>query len=142
MESNDLTIQQIFQDRRQYMVPFYQRTYVWTMDDQWQQLWDDIETKAEARLFGSDNYTPHFLGAIVLDPQPRDGLIGVETLHIIDGQQRLTTLQFILKALLIAIERQDPSRQDPSGVKQSITEVLVNDRPNTMRNPNIERYKV
>lgn len=137
MDSNDLTVQQVFQDRRQYMVPFYQRTYVWTLENQWQQLWDDIETKAEARLLRSDNYTPHFLGAIVLDPQPRDGLIGVDTLHIIDGQQRLTTLQFVLKALLIAIERQDLSE-----IKQIIMTVLVNDNPDTMRDPNIERYKV
>ena len=137
MDSNDLTVQQIFQDRRQYMVPFYQRTYVWTLEAQWQQLWDDIETKAEARLLGSDNYTPHFLGAIVLDPQPRDGLIGVDTLHIIDGQQRLTTLQFILKALLIAIKSQGLSE-----IKQIIMTVLVNGNPDTMREPNIERYKV
>ena len=137
MDSDDLTVQQIFQDRRQYMVPFYQRTYVWTLEDQWQQLWDDIETKAEARLWGSDNYTPHFLGAIVLDPQPRDGLIGVDTLHIIDGQQRLTTLQFILKALLIAIESQGLSE-----IKQIIMTVLVNGNSDTMREPNIERYKV
>ena len=137
MESKDLTVQQVFQDRRQYMVPFYQRTYVWTLKDQWQQLWDDIKTKAEARLFGSGSYTPHFLGAIVLDPQPPAGLIGVDTLHIIDGQQRLTTLQFVLKALLIAIER-----QDLSGIKQIITVVLMNSNPDTMRDPNIERYKV
>lgn len=78
----------MFQDRRQYMVPFYQRSYVWTLRDQWSQLWDDICTKAEARLAGAKP-TPHFLGAIVLDPQPREGLIGVDTLHIIDGQQRL-----------------------------------------------------
>ena len=116
MESKDLTVQQVFQDRRQYMVPFYQRTYLWTLQDQWQQLWDDIKTKAEGRLFGSSSYTPHFLGAIVLDLQPRADLIGVDTLHIIDGQQRLTTLQFILKALLIAIER-----QGLSGIKQILS---------------------
>ena len=137
MDSNDLTVQQIFQDRRQYMVPFYQRTYVWTLKNQWEQLWDDIRTKGEARLSGSDNYTPHFLGAIVLDPQPRVGLIGVDTLHIIDGQQRLTTLQFILKALLIAIER-----YDLLGINQIIKTVLENDNSDTMRDPDIERYKV
>ena len=134
MKSENLTVQQLFQDRRQYMVPFYQRTYVWTLRDQWQQLWDDIKTKAEARLFGGGSYTPHFLGAIVLDPQPRAGLIGVDTLHIIDGQQRLTTLQFILKALLIAIKK-----QGLPGIKQIITTVLVNGNPDTMRDPKIER---
>ena len=137
MDSKDLTVQQVFQDRRQYMVPFYQRTYVWTLRDQWQQLWDDIKTKAEARLFGGSSYTPHFLGAIVLDPQPREGLIGVDTLHIIDGQQRLTTLQFILKALLIAIEKQGLPE-----IKQIITTVLVNGNRDTMRDPKIEQYKV
>ena len=137
MESKELTVQQVFQDRRQYMVPFYQRTYVWTLQDQWEQLWDDIKTKAEDRLFEGSSYTPHFLGAIVLDPQPRDDLIGVDTLHIIDGQQRLTPLQFILKALLIEI-----GRQGLSGIKQVITAVSVNSNPDTMRDPNIERYKV
>jgi uncharacterized protein DUF262/uncharacterized protein DUF1524 len=137
MESKDLTVQQIFQDRRQYMVPFYQRTYVWTRQDQWQQLWDDIKAKAEDRLLGGGSYVPHFLGAVVLDPQPRIGLIGVDTLHIIDGQQRLTTLQFILKAVLIAVKA-----QEVPGIKQIITSVLVNGNPDTMRNPEIERYKV
>ena len=56
---------------------------------------------------------------------------------IIDGQQRLTTLQFILKALVIAIER-----QNLSGIKQIIGTVLVNENSDTMRDPDIERYKV
>lgn len=30
MKSETVTIQTIFQDRRQYSVPFYQRAYVWT----------------------------------------------------------------------------------------------------------------
>jgi uncharacterized protein with ParB-like and HNH nuclease domain len=31
MKSETVTIQNIFQDRRQYCVPFYQRAYVWTL---------------------------------------------------------------------------------------------------------------
>ena len=30
MKSETWTIQQVFQDRRQYKVPFYQRAYVWS----------------------------------------------------------------------------------------------------------------
>lgn len=137
MDTDNPTIQQLFKDRRQYMVPFYQRSFVWTLRDQWQPLWEDIERKAEARLLGSSSSTPHFLGAIVLDPQPAAGLIGVDTFHIIDGQQRLTTLQFVLKSLLIVIEEQGPSE-----IKQAIREVLVNGNPDTMRDPDVERYKV
>ena len=35
MDSRTFSIQQIFQDRRQYRVPFYQRPYVWNREDQW-----------------------------------------------------------------------------------------------------------
>lgn len=136
MKSDDITVQQLFQDRRQYMVPFYQRAYVWTLGNQWDQLWEDILAKAEARLLGSA-ITPHFLGAIVLDPQPRSGLIGVDTLHIIDGQQRLTTLQFILKAAKMVLKT-----VNATSISEIITSTLINSNPDTMRDSNIEKYKV
>jgi uncharacterized protein with ParB-like and HNH nuclease domain len=102
MKSETIGVQQLFQDRRQYRVPFYQRAYVWNKEDQWERLWADIQEKAETRLLGNKPI-PHFLGAAVLEPQPRTGLLGVETLHIIDGQQRLTTLQYVLAALAITL---------------------------------------
>ena len=67
--------------------------------NQWAQLWEDIQTKADARLFNNSKLTPHFLGAVVLDPQPKSGLIGVDTLHIIDGQQRLLTITILMAVL-------------------------------------------
>ena len=104
MNSETVTVHQLFQDRRQYRVPFYQRPYVWSRDAQWKPLWTDIIQKAESRLENNSvPPAPHFLGAIVLEPQPRDGLRGVEALHVIDGQQRLTTLQYVLSALSMAI---------------------------------------
>jgi len=102
MKSETYSVQQVFQDRRQYRVPFYQRAYVWNKEEQWEPLWNDISEKAGLRSNG-ETPTPHFLGAIVLEPQPRLGLRGVETYHIIDGQQRLTTLQYFLVALSVAI---------------------------------------
>jgi len=61
MKSETIAIQQLFQDRRQYRVPFYQRAYVWNKEDQWERLWADIQDKAEARLIGAKP-VPHFLG--------------------------------------------------------------------------------
>ncbi len=136
MKSDDITIQQLFQDRRQYMVPFYQRAYVWTLSQQWEALWEDIRAKAEARLISSSS-TPHFLGAVVLDPQKKIGLIGVDTLHIIDGQQRLTTLQLILKSILLVLRK-----MNLTGVSEIISGSLANSNPDTMRDPDIEKYKV
>lgn len=136
MKSDDITIQQLFQDRRQYMVPFYQRAYVWTLSNQWDQLWEDIRAKADARLLGN-KLTPHFLGAVVLDPQPRVGLIGVDTLHIIDGQQRLTTLQFILKSIQLALRE-----VKATAISEIISGTLCNSNPDTMRDSKIETFKV
>jgi uncharacterized protein with ParB-like and HNH nuclease domain len=70
MDSRTFTIQQIFQDRRQYRVPFYQRPYVWNRDDQWGRLWEDIRDKADTRLQGGKAF-PHFMGAVVLEPQKK-----------------------------------------------------------------------
>src|SRR3546814_10027067 len=97
MKSETWTVQQVFQDRKQYKVPFYQRAYVWRVADQGRLLWEDILDKANERLEGATP-APHFLGAIVVEPQERRGLRGVDTQHIIDGQQRLTTLQYVLAA--------------------------------------------
>lgn len=98
MKSDPFTVQQIFQDRRQYRVPFYQRAYVWTKGNQWSRLWEDIRDKADGLLQGDDPVA-HFMGAVVLEQQQKPGLLGVERLHIIDGQQPLTTLQYVLAAL-------------------------------------------
>ena len=130
MKSDDITIQQLFQDRRQYMVPFYQRAYVWTLMNQWAQLWEDIQAKADARLFNNSKLTPHFLGAVVLDPQPKSGLIGVDTLHIIDGQQRLTTLQFILKSISLVLKS-----VNVTAINEIISGSMINGNPDTMRDP-------
>jgi hypothetical protein len=136
MKSDTITVEQLFQNRRQYCVPFYQRAYVWTLEDQWEQLCEDVLAKAEARL-QSGKCTPHFLGAVVLEPQPREGLIGVENYHIIDGQQRLTTLQYVLTATLLALKS---SGNEAFG--QIVTGCLANGNPETMRDPIVERFKV
>jgi Protein of unknown function DUF262/Protein of unknown function (DUF1524) len=137
MKSETIAVQQIFQDRRQYRVPFYQRAYVWNREEQWEPLWNDICDKAEVRS-GGDTPTPHFLGAIVLEPQSRRGLLGVETYHIIDGQQRLTTLQYFLVALVIEIKE----RHDGSGLISLVNGCIWNPNPETMENAEIERFKV
>ena len=130
-------VKQIFENRLQYCVPFYQRAYVWTRDNQWEQLWEDIQTKAEARLSGGTKITPHFLGAVVLEGQDSDGLRGVPRYHIIDGQQRMTTLQYILKAVTLALEEIGQSASiDPA------VECTSNGKPESMIDPAVEVFKV
>ncbi|MCX7909835.1 MAG: DUF262 domain-containing HNH endonuclease family protein [Ignavibacteria bacterium] len=65
-----------------FEVPEYQRPYSWNLD-QWEALFDDIDQLEE-------NQT-HFLGAIVVVPTGQAKL-DFNCFHIVDGQQRLTTL--------------------------------------------------
>jgi hypothetical protein len=97
MKPDTRTVRELFQADVRYVVPLYQRSYVWSTDRQWQPLWEDIETVLEHRLHGTGNGYSHFLGAIVLEQQLHaPGSVPVFT--VIDGQQRLTTLQLIVGA--------------------------------------------
>ncbi len=136
MDSRTFSVQQIYQDRRQYRVPFYQRPYVWNREDQWGRLWEDIRDKAEARL-ESGKIVPHFMGAVVLEPQQKAGLLGVERYHIIDGQQRLTTLQYVLTAVRHVFSELEQTKLLPL-----IEGCLVNPNPETMEERDIEYFKI
>jgi hypothetical protein len=91
-----------------YEVPPFQRPYVWVEEDQWQPLWDDILRVADAILESPDDTEQndsrgHFLGAVVL--KLRDTPAGtVSKRSVIDGQQRLTTLQLLLDAAQLVLE--------------------------------------
>jgi len=100
MRPDKLSVHELFQKERRYVVPLYQRAYVWNEDDQWEPLWEDIERQAEACLLNPSSVPrrSHFLGAVVLNVQK---IVGgaVARSEIIDGQQRLTTLQLFIAAL-------------------------------------------
>lgn len=136
MDSDRNSVIELFKPERQYCVPFYQRAYVWNQEDQWSRLWSDIQEKAEARLSGL-SATPHFMGAVVLDPQDRKKLIGVERIHIIDGQQRFTTIQFALAALSIMLRA-----WGQTDVLPPVEACLCNSDERNMRNKAVEEYKV
>lgn len=84
VESNDANIASIFRDF--YVVPSYQREYVWGQD-QVLQLLNDIRCE---QVEGRDS--EYFIGSIVVCPsQSHEGAY-----DLIDGQQRTTTLFIIL----------------------------------------------
>lgn len=99
METQVRTPQMVFMQPQRLVVPLFQRPYVWNEENQWEPLWNDVIRVAERLLRGpSAKHFPHFLGAVVLQQtQSPTGLMQERT--IIDGQQRLTTLQLLLDAL-------------------------------------------
>jgi alkylated DNA nucleotide flippase Atl1 len=85
------------------VVPPFQRPYVWEKEEQWAPLWQDVRRLAELRLAQASADAQHFLGAIVVQSQ-EPILGGLPASSIIDGQQRLTTLQLLLDAAAAALE--------------------------------------
>ena len=83
---------QVFNLPQQLVVPLFQRPYVWDEQNQWAPLWQDVRRLIEARERDPFGQLTHFLGAIVV--QAHDMQLGhIPDNNIIDGQQRLTTLQ-------------------------------------------------
>lgn len=99
MDTQVRTPQAIFMQPQRLLVPLFQRPYVWNEERQWEPLWKDLERVA-TRLLQSPNTTqaPHFLGAVVLQ-QLATQTSDLQQRTVIDGQQRLTTLQLLLDAL-------------------------------------------
>jgi hypothetical protein len=93
----------IFSMPQHLVVPLFQRPYVWDEANQWEPLWQDIRRLAEHHLTQPTAPASHFLGAVVI--QATDGPYGaVQAWSIIDGQQRLTTLQLVFDATAAAME--------------------------------------
>jgi uncharacterized protein with ParB-like and HNH nuclease domain len=104
-----MQIQPVFQSigmllqGRLFRIPEYQRAYSW-QEKQRDDLFRDIE-----KVAGSGNDSTHFMATIVGLRRNKktiaaDEYVGVE---VVDGQQRLTTLIILLKALAKALRKSD-----------------------------------
>lgn len=98
MKANAVPLLAIFEKKMRLEVPLFQRQYVWSRAQQWEPLWEDISRKFTEYLEGRKEAPVHFLGAMVLD-QKETPTTHVEKRQVIDGQQRLTTLNIFLAAL-------------------------------------------
>jgi len=88
---------QLFNLPQHFLIPLFQRPYVWKEDEQWEPLWKDIRRVAELRINEPHLLPQHFLGAVVLQAHEAE-IARLTTWNVIDGQQRLTTLQLLADA--------------------------------------------
>ena len=93
---------------RQYSIPVYQRNYEWSAE-QCEKLFEDILQAHELDRF-------HFTGSVVYSLLKNENKIDYYV--IIDGQQRLTTIYILIKALI------DVAETDAE--KETLTSVLFN----------------
>ncbi len=101
MKAKAITLLNFIKDnqKNQLVIPIYQRVYSWEKE-QCKQLWDDI-----IKIGGNDKMDGHFIGSILY---VLDGITHSDnTLLIIDGQQRLTTITLLLTALRDRLNDED-----------------------------------
>jgi hypothetical protein len=100
-----------------FRIPDYQRGYAWT-DKELGEFWDDLD------LLATQAGQPHYMGVITLEQVP-DGSIagalgpaqqwmatGASVYYVVDGQQRLTTIEIMIFELLRRHESLSPG--DPA----------------------------
>jgi hypothetical protein len=140
VEAKALTPRDLFDGKVCYEIPPFQRPYVWTEEDQWQPLWEDIARVAEELLVANGDaevaktLPGHFLGADVVKQLP-SGSGDPSRSSVIDGQQRLTTLQLLLDAAQFVMEE---AGQDDEA--ESIHELVLNDSKRFRGTP--KRFKL
>ena len=136
MHTEILSPKKLFQKEVRYVIPPFQRPYVWSLDHQWGPLWEDVRNVAESYLealerSGNDEVkaesetTPHFLGAIVLR-QVSTATKDLEQREVIDGQQRVTTLQLLLDAIQQVCEGLDQQYAKSAG--RRLSKLVTNDK--------------
>ena len=94
MENGQKRISELFDGRKIFNIPKYQRAYAWE-EKQLKDFVEDIENQKPDRSY--------FFGTILFQAQPRDK--GFEIIDIVDGQQRITTLIIFMKLLLAKQEK-------------------------------------
>lgn len=95
-------------NKRQFVIPVYQRNYDWKKEN-CKKLYDDVIASAKKQKF-------HFLGSIVyVDMGEKDKIYRY---LIIDGQQRITTIFIMMKALF--------DISNDNNTKEKINDILFN----------------
>lgn len=127
------SIIELFDGKKRYLIPLYQRQYAWKVEPQLRLLWEDIARAYERLVTDRASLAPHFMGAMVIAQIKTFGK-QVQAYEVIDGQQRLTTFQLLLAAL------RDVAQGHGSSYAGEIQKYLLNE--GIMETPHVERFKV
>jgi hypothetical protein len=134
MNANAIPFLNIFEKKLRLEVPLFQRQYVWSLEQQWEPLWEDVSLKFVQYLEKQEDTPPHFLGAMVLD-QKQTPTAHVEKRQVIDGQQRLITLQIFLSSF-----RDFCREQKCNDLANECDSFILN--KGMMADPAVEKFKV
>ena len=97
MDVQILNLEALFTKNIRYDIPLFQRRYVWEQEEQWEPLWEDVRNTAENCIEEKGPNQAHFLGAVVIQGRLQP-VARLDLRIVVDGQQRLTTMQLLLDA--------------------------------------------
>jgi hypothetical protein len=136
MQANPRNLDSLFNSQLRYVVPMFQRLYVWQQTPQWTTLWEDVVEKANLQLAGMKT-NAHYLGALIIEGVRPNSPREVKRFLVIDGQQRITTLQ-----LLICAFRDIARHREWKTLDRSTTRYLENADQDVMEKPDEELLKL
>ena len=136
MQANPRTIDKLFNSQSRYIVPMFQRLYVWQENPQWATLWEDLAEKAVLRLDEKKN-NPHYPGALIIEGVKPTSANEVTRMLVIDGQQRLTTIQLLLCAF-----RDLAEQNEWVTLEKKANRYIEDPDPDTMESPDEEIFKL
>ncbi|MBL7166916.1 MAG: DUF262 domain-containing protein [Dehalococcoidales bacterium] len=124
IQPQHVTLDQLFYGRL-FRIPQYQRTYSWRRKER-QDLFEDIQRTWAARKERS-----HFMATVVGLRRGKRTILTKEhqVIEVVDGQQRITTLILLFKAIAKAIDRSDPVG---GGIGKELDDTLVKDDKATL----------
>ena len=123
MRADRIDLQGLFSADVTFVAPLFQRPYVWEQERNWEPLWAAARGVADQHAAGGTGVRPHFLGAVVLNQRPTP-TGGIPVRELIDGQQRLTTLQ-----LLLAASRDLAAQRGFDRLSKAFAKLVENDAP-------------
>ena len=92
-----------------FIIPEYQRPYAWG-DEEVQTLFDDLVEYTHEEI-----ESPYFLGTIVSYTNQDEG---EKLQEIIDGQQRITTLFLLLRAIYSKLQSMDETKEKKNFIQE------------------------
>lgn len=120
----EMSIEEIYNgEKSTYEIPIYQRNYAWEKDEIFALIQDVFDSYNAKNTDNSEKQT-YFIGTLVTFHK------GEQVYEVIDGQQRLTTINLVLSALDIPIKNKLTyrARRKSNDTIKSIPEFKIEDK--------------
>ena len=140
METYVRTLEVVLNEKCQWVVPLYQRHYVWETTANKQQLlklWVELQDKTLRSLEDTSHSFPHYFGAIIYSKATHQPFGAVPQYFLVDGQQRITTFHLTLAAI-----REVARNYEIKDLQDQTEAYLLNSESVGMADPARERYKL